>query len=216
MRARIQLREIPHSELLTYDFINATKNSAEMVLNWEKKQIPVKVEFAVDEIVMDNAVDELKGPVGFNWQGYTSAANYALQNKVNYEQALKWIDQAIAQNRNFTTLNVKSGLLKATGNTTEAEKMLNDALTIATEVELNLYGYQLMGQGEHDKAIEMFKLNTQRHPKSANTWDSLGEGYATKGDKKNAIANFKKSLSLNPPPNVKANSEKFLRELGAL
>jgi len=216
MRARIQLREIPHSELLTYDFINATKNSAEMVLNWEKKQIPVKVEFAVDEIVMDNAVDELKGPVGFNWQGYTSAANYALQNKVNYEQALKWIDQAIAQNRNFTTLNVKSGLLKATGNTTEAEKMLNDALTIATEVELNLYGYQLMGQGEHDKAIEMFKLNTQRHPKSANAWDSLGEGYATKGDKKNAIANFKKSLSLNPPPNVKANSEKFLRELGAL
>jgi len=216
MRARIQLREIPHTELLTYDFINATKNSAEMVLNWEKKQIPVKVEFAVDEIVMDNAVEELKGPVGFNWQGYTSAANYALQNKVNYEQALKWIDQAIAQNRNFTTLNVKSGLLKATGNTTEAEKMLNDALTIATEVELNLYGYQLMGQGEHDKAIEMFKLNTQRHPKSANTWDSLGEGYATKGDKKNAIANFKKSLSLNPPPNVKANSEKFLRELGAL
>jgi hypothetical protein len=216
LRARVQLREIPHTELLTYDFVNATKNSAEMVLNWEKKQIAVKVEFAVDDIVMSNATEELKGPVGFNWQGYASAANYALQSKVNYDQALKWIDQAIAQNRNFTTLNVKSGLLKATGNAPEAEKMLNDAIAIATEVELNLYGYQLMGQGEHDKAIEMFKLNTERHPKSANTWDSLGEGYATKGDKKNAIANFKKSLSLNPPANVKANSEKFLKELGAL
>jgi hypothetical protein len=44
----------------------------------------------------------------------------------------------------------------------------------------------------------------------------LGEAYATKGDKKNAITNFKKSLSMNPPANVKANSEKFLKQLGAL
>jgi len=43
-----------------------------------------------------------------------------------------------------------------------------------------------------------------------------GEAYAAKGDKKNAIINFKKSLSMNPPPNVKANSEKYLKQLGAL
>ncbi len=46
--------------------------------------------------------------------------------------------------------------------------------------------------------------------------DSLGEGFATKGDKKNAILNFKKALSLHPAPNVKINSEKFLKDLGAL
>ena len=216
VRAKIQLRDIPHTELLTFDFINATKTSSELVLNWEKKQFPVKVEFAVDDIVMANAAEELKGPVGFSWQGYSSAANYALQNKVNYDQAVKWIDQAIVQNRNFTTLNVKSGLLKAQGQTAEAEKLKTEAIAMATEGELNLYGYQLMGQGDHDKAIEMFKLNTERHPRSANTWDSLGEGYYNKGDKKNAIASFKKSLSMNPPANVKANSEKFLKEMGAL
>jgi hypothetical protein len=216
LRAKIQLREIPNTELLTYDFINTAKTNAELVLNWEKKQFPVKIEFAVDDIVLANAAEELKGPVGFNWQGYSTAANYALQNKINYEQALKWIDQAIAQNNSFATLSVKSGILKAMDKTADADKLMNDAIAIATENELNLYGYQLMGQGEQDKAIEMFKLNTQRHPKSANAWDSLGEGYATKGDKKNAIANFKKSLSMNPPANVKANSEKFLKQLGAL
>jgi len=216
LRAKIQLREIPNTELLTYDFINTTKTSADMVLNWGKKQLPVKIEFAVDDIVMANATEELKGPVGFNWQGYASAANYALQNKVNLDQASKWIDQAIAQNRNFATLRTKSGILTAMGNNAEADKLTKEALAIATENELNLYAYQLMNQGEVDKAIEMFKLNTQRHPESANTWDSLGEGYFTKGDKKNAIANFKKSLSLNPPANVKANSEKFLKQLGAL
>ena len=51
---------------------------------------------------------------------------------------------------------------------------------------------------------------------SGDAHDSLGEAYVTKGDSKNAIANFKKSLSMDPPANVKANSEKFLKQLGAL
>jgi tetratricopeptide (TPR) repeat protein len=215
-RSKIQLRDGAFTEMLTYDFVNSTKNSSELVLNWEKKQFPVKIEFDVDNIVLANATEELKGPIGFNWQGFMSAANYSLQNKTNYEQGLKWIDQAIAQNNAFATLSVKSNLLKAMGKTEEADKIMNDALAIATEVELNAYGYQLMNAGQKDKAIEMFVLNTKRFPKSANAFDSLGEGYVTNGDKKNAIANFKKSLSMNPPAAVKANSEKFLKELGAL
>src|SRR5215831_7456253 len=115
MRAKIQLRDIPQTEMLTYDFIDDAKTSAELVLNWEKKQFPVKIEFDVDKIVMNNAVEELKGTTGFGWQGYASAANYALQNKTNYDQALKWIDQAIAANKSFNTLSVKSNLLRATG-----------------------------------------------------------------------------------------------------
>jgi predicted negative regulator of RcsB-dependent stress response len=216
MRANIRLRSIPMTERLTYEFDSITKNTAELLLNWEKKQFPVKIQFAVDEIVLANAEEELKGTTGFTWQGYASAANYALQNKTHTDQALRWIDQAIAQNSNFNTLSIKSGLLKETGKEADADKLMNEALAMATEGELNNYGYQLLAGGQVDKAIEMFKLNTQRHPKSANTWDSLGEGYATKGDKKNAIANFKKSLSMNPPPNVKANSEKYLKQLGAM
>jgi hypothetical protein len=216
LKAKIQVRAIPHTDLLTFDVINTNKNSGELVLNWEKKQFPVKIEFDVDKIVLANAAEELKGPTGFNWQGFSSAANYSLQNKTNYDQAIRWIDQAIAQHNAFATLSIKSGLLKEMGKAEDAEKIMNDALAIATEAELNAYGYQLMGNGQVDKAIEVFTLNTKRFPKSPNAFDSLGEGYVTKGDKKNAILNFKKSLSMNPPANVKANSEKFLKDLGAL
>lgn len=216
LRATIQLRDVPHTELLTYDFINFDRTSAELVLTWEKKQFPVTIKFAVDDLVMANAKEELKGPIGFNWQGYATAANYTLQNKVDFEQGLAWIDKAIAQNKSFATLNTKSGLLQETGKTADADKIKKEAMAIATEAELNNYGYQLLGQAQHDKAIEIFKLNTERFPKSANAWDSLGEGYATKGDSKNAIASFKKSLDMNPPENVKANSEKFLKQLGAM
>jgi tetratricopeptide (TPR) repeat protein len=216
LRAKIQVRDIPPIEMLTYDFTQLTKNTAELDLNWEKKQFPVKLEYAVDQIVMANAEQELKGTTGFTWMGYASAAGYALQNKLDLEKALKWSDQAMAMNTNFVTLNTKASILNAMGKTTEGSKATEDAIAIANEVELNQYGYQLMQGGQQDKAIEMFILNTKRHPTSANTWDSLGEAYATKGDKKNAILNFKKSLSMNPPDNVRANSEKYLKQLGAM
>lgn len=216
MRAPIKIRSNAFTEMLTYDFINDTKTSTELVLNWEQKQFPVKVEFDVDNIVMKNAEDELKGAIGFNWIGFFSAANYANANNVNLNEALTWANQAVNQNKSFQTLSLKSNILKQLGRNDEADKIMNDALTTATENELNLYGYQLMGNGNIDKAIEIFKMNTVKHPESPNTWDSLGEAYVTKGDKANAIASFKKSLSMNPPANVKANSEKFLKQLGAL
>lgn len=216
LRAPITMRDAPHTEMLTYDFINVTKNTGELVLSWEKKQFPVTIEFAVDEIVMANAAEELKGMVGFTPQGYQSAANYALNNKINMEEGLVWIDKAIAQNKNFTNLNIKAGLLKELGKTTEAETIAKESITIANENELNNYGYQLLGQENYDKAIEIFTMNAKRNPKSANCFDSLGEGYALKGDKTNAVKNFKKALDLDPPQNVRANSEKYLKQFGAL
>lgn len=154
--------------------------------------------------------------LGFDDIGFRSAAAYALQNDVNLEGGLSWINQAIAQNSNFTNLSVKSNILKKMGKTKDADKIMNDAITASTENELNNYGYQLLNLKNFDKAIEVLTLNTKRFPKSPNTFDSLGEAYALKGDKKNAIINFKKSISMNPPANVKANSEKYLQQWGAM
>ena len=59
MRANIKVNTVPFTEMLTYDFTALTKSSANLVLNWEKKQFPVKIEFAVDDLVMANAAEEL-------------------------------------------------------------------------------------------------------------------------------------------------------------
>jgi hypothetical protein len=216
LRAKIQTRTHTMTELLTYEFINLTKNTGELVLNWENKQFPVKVEFAVDDIVMANAKEELKGVKGFSFQGFSSAANYSLQNKVNPEQGLQWADQAVTMNSNFNTLNTKAGLLEMQGKKADADKFITEALAVATETELNTYGYTLLNQGDKQEAIRIFKTNVDRHPESANAWDSLGEGYALSDDKDNAIKCFKKSLTLNPNDGTKANSMTYLKKLGAL
>jgi Protein of unknown function (DUF2911)/Tetratricopeptide repeat len=216
MRAKIQTRTIPETEMLTYDFINDSKTSSELVLNWEKKQFPVKIEFDVDNIVMANARDELKGATGFDPINVNLAAAYSLQNKVDMEQGYKWANQYANALPSFNATMLRANFLKEMGKTEESAKLINDAMATATNGELNAYGYQLLGAGDKDKAIEVLTLNTKHNPKDANTWDSLGEAYAIKGDKKNAIINFKKSLSLNPIPAVKANSEKYLHQLGEM
>jgi len=69
---------------------------------------------------------------------------------------------------------------------------------VVSEDALNEVGYGLLGSGKTDAAIAAFKLNVDENPKSGNAYDSLGEAYATKGDKKLAIQSYSKSLELDP------------------
>lgn len=68
----------------------------------------------------------------------------------------------------------------------------------AAEADLNTAGYDLLAAKKTNEAIEVFKLNVKLFPDSWNTYDSLGEAYAAAGNKKEAIANYEKSIQLNP------------------
>ena len=65
---------------------------------------------------------------------------------------------------------------------------------------MNAYGYQLLGEGKVDSAIVVFQKNVKDYPKSWNVYDSLGEAYATKGDKKKARENYNKALAMTKNP----------------
>jgi cytochrome c-type biogenesis protein CcmH/NrfG len=47
-------------------------------------------------------------------------------------------------------------------------------------------------------AIAVFQLNVEMFPDDWNAYDSLGEGYMAHGDRGLAIANYERSLVLNP------------------
>lgn len=212
LRVKVTTTEINHIERLTFDFIDITDNSATVVLDWEKKRFPFRIEFDVDKIVLANARNELRSVTGFGWQGYMSAARYCVQKNINHEEALVWIDKAIANTKNFNTVFVKAELVEQMGK--ESSAQYDEAAQLANNAQLNFMGYSVMGKGDNQKALEYFKLNTKRNPKDPNVFDSLGECYKTMGDQKQAIKAFKKSLSMNPPANVKANSIQLLKEMG--
>jgi glyoxylase-like metal-dependent hydrolase (beta-lactamase superfamily II) len=66
------------------------------------------------------------------------------------------------------------------------------------ENELNNLGYQLLWRDLNAEAIEVFKLNTQAYPQSANPFDSLGEAYLAIGEEELAVENYQKALAINP------------------
>ncbi|MEP1095082.1 MAG: DUF2911 domain-containing protein [Cyclobacteriaceae bacterium] len=186
--------EIAPQEWLSYDFIDREGNDVMAVLRWDKLQIPFKIEFNVQQIVVDNARAELKGPAGFGWRGYMQAANYCLQNDVNLEEAMAWIDQSIANSSGFSNLQVKAGLLAKKGDLEEAKKVMDEAVPTANAFQLNGYGYQLLAVGDTKKAIEIFSLNIEKNSEHQFIWgftDSLGEAYLKDGNKKLALKYYK-------------------------
>lgn len=73
-----------------------------------------------------------------------------------------------------------------------------DAEYNTDEIALNSFGYELMAQKKLIEAERIFVLNTELHPGSWNTYDSLGECYVAQGKNKKAIWAYEKSVELNP------------------
>ena len=119
-----------------------------------------------------------------------------MRNDTALDQAEEWVDRSIRMNRNFTNQTTKAALLEKKGDARAAAELREKALKLATEPELNQYGYQLLGQKKVDEAVRIFEKNTKDHPESWNAWDSLAEGQATAGDRKKAVANYEKALSM--------------------
>jgi peptidylprolyl isomerase len=66
------------------------------------------------------------------------------------------------------------------------------------ESDMNAFGYRLLNKRQVNEAIEVFKLNVETYPQSANVYDSLGEAYMTRGDKENAMKSYKAALAIDP------------------
>lgn len=199
--ARPQVAEF--QERLGFSFDEPTRDSAVMAMRWEKVRVPVEVRIDVARTVLDNYKAQLRGVTRFGWQSWNQAANFAVQNNIDLDDAISWVDRSIGMNRNFTNLRTKALILEKRGNAAEAAKLRADAMTIATEVEMNAYGYQLLGQQKTDEAIAVFESNVKAHPKSWNVYDSLAEAYGIKGDKQKAIESYSRALNLASDPTQK-------------
>jgi len=79
-----------------------------------------------------------------------------------------------------------------------------------TEGLINALGYRLLTKDKTADAIGVFKFNAQEYPDSFNVYDSLGEAYYKNGNTDLAIANFERSVALNPK---NENGKKMLEKI---
>jgi tetratricopeptide (TPR) repeat protein len=198
LRVEVKPAEAPFQEILRYDFDNLELDGGTIAVHWGDLKVPFQVEVDTQAQVLAKLRNDLRSLPGFSWIGLNSAAAYCLQNKINQVEALEWADRALAQQENFNTLQTKAGLLEQTGKAEEAVALLDKAMGLATEGQVNALGYQFLQRGLAEKAMEAFTKNVQDHPDSWNTYDSLGEAQAGQGMKKEAIANYEKAFEMAP------------------
>ena len=198
LRVEVAPETAPHQEILQYRFDDLDLDSGVLAMHWGELRVPFEIEVDTHGQVLAKLRNDLRTLPGFSWMGWTSAARYCLQNNINTEEALQWADNAIQRQENFFTLQVKSGLLQQAGQEEESIALLDRALEIANEAQVNALGYQFLQRGMNAKAIEVFEKNVADYPESWNVYDSLGEAQAANGQTQQAIANYSKALEMAP------------------
>ncbi|MDY7094665.1 MAG: DUF2911 domain-containing protein [Acidobacteriota bacterium] len=181
LRVQVKPEKNSHTELLTYDVLASAPDAATLVLDWEKVRMPVEIAVDTPGITMASLSDQLRGPAGFTWMGWQQAANYAIQNDQDLEQAAQWLDTSIQTQENFVNLRTRSQLLEKTGDEAGAQEAMKQAVALATPLQLHNYGRQLIAQGDVDRAVEIFELNAQRNPEVWFVDIGLARGYSAAG-----------------------------------
>jgi tetratricopeptide (TPR) repeat protein len=222
LRMEANPEDCAYSEWLTYGFDNRQLLSANAYLQWENKKIPFKIEVPNGmQLYVNQMRAELTSYAGFNSENWLRCARICLSNKINLEEAIKWVDISMNSDRftgqkTFTAMQLKADILNAMNKSTEADAVMKDAMTIATMNDIHQYGKSLLAAGKNDKALEVFKLNREKNKGDKfTTFVGLARGYAVTGNKKEAIKNWEVALK-NIPENQKANTAVFQEELKKL
>lgn len=72
------------------------------------------------------------------------------------------------------------------------------AFAMAPEAGINALGYEYLQGGRVADATQLFELNVEAYPGSANTFDSLSDGYLAAGDKVKALEFARKAIEALP------------------
>lgn len=220
LRVEVTPAACEFNEWLTFGFEDRQLESCTAFLKWENMKVPFKIEVPdINQVYLEKIRNDLRSSTGFSWTNWASAAQFCVNRKINLEEAMSWADNAISLpfigQENFTTLQTKSQVLFALGKEAEGKELMTKAIRhpTATLNDIHQYGRSLLTAGKNQEAMEVFKVNREKHPgDNFTTLVGLARGYAALGDKKNAIKNWEAAIK-NIPEEQKVNLTFYEGEL---
>ncbi len=202
-------------EWLKYEFLDQTDNAVTIAMSWEKRMVPFKVE--ADTKVLQIAAFKSDFRTTRPYYDYIQAANWCVQNNVELEQALGWMDRAISfrimREKNFRTLSTKASVLMKMNRVAEAKKVMEEALPLGTMLDVHFYGRQLLSMKETEEAVKVYKMNYEKYPNQFTTNVGMGRAYSAKGDYKKALSYMKTALPQAPDDGNKTHVEGMIKKL---
>ncbi len=138
LRIKVKPEWGEHSkEWLEYWIDPVNDNSAQVNIRWEKVRVPFTVEVKdVQGLALQKARTAITAdPNDFGVR--LQAANYALQNKIDTEEAMTWLDQSIKIKETIGNLGLKARVLAEQGKTAEAITLGERAIAVGKEAKAN-------------------------------------------------------------------------------
>ncbi|MCU0449665.1 MAG: DUF2911 domain-containing protein [Bernardetiaceae bacterium] len=129
---RAKPRKIPFKETFEISLENLGRNSAELLISWEKLAIPLVIKVDVDRKANEN-LDAAVRNAGENWRVLANCVEYCLRNNLRLGEARQWVDRCITlhdqQNaKNFFPFWLKADLLALDNDFAGAVKMAEKSL----------------------------------------------------------------------------------------
>lgn len=215
----VQKKNLPVlQERLAYNFANQTASSVDISLDWERWSFPIRVEVDLKATVLEDIRRQMSGAIGFDPASLESAAAWCVNNDVNYEEALNWINSAtnpqLGGRTSFFALSTKSRILKKLGKDKEADELMSKAMDIATASEMHNYGRQLLNEKKLPEALAVFQKNYDKHKGAWPTNAGMMRIYSAMGDYKKALEFAKAALPQATDEQTKKFLENAIKTLG--
>lgn len=215
----VQKKDLPVlQERLTYNFSNQTDHSIDISLDWERWSFPIHVEVDLKATVLEDIRKQMSGAIGFDPASLEAAAQWCVDNDINYDEALNWItsatDPRLGGRTTFAALSTKAKILKKMGKEKEASDMMNTAIENATAQELHGYGRQLLNEKKLPEALAVFQKNYDKHKGGWPTNAGMMRIYSAMGDYKKALQFAKAALPQAPDEQTKKFLEGAIKTLG--
>lgn len=199
-------------EYLKYEFIDYKPTSTTLALMWEKLIIPFKIEVDVDNIVIAKLREQVTSQKGFNQINLMQAAQYCINKGINLDEALAWSQRA-SLFRSFQTLSNLSNAYAKLNKLTQADSVLNDALTMATANQYAQFTRTLISQKRADKALEIILAGKTKFGESFAINTSLAYAYSAKNDYAKAIDAATKAMAQAPNDAAKKTTQGLIDKL---
>ncbi|NVK52814.1 MAG: DUF2911 domain-containing protein [Flavobacteriaceae bacterium] len=198
VRFNVATKKAPHTESMTFNFTNSTPNKTTVELSWADTSISFNIEANTDALVNKNIKKQLNSLPWWGWTGLYNAARYNLNKGIYLEDALIWINRSIQNNKNFSNLSLKAQILAKQGNKAQADKINKEALSVATNRELQRAAFFKFRAKDNKAGIDILKHAIKNNASNYQSYTVMAWGYQQIKDKKNAQKMYKKALRLAP------------------
>ena len=140
LRIKVRSEEHHFMERMTFLLTDATDNSVNVVLAWEKLKVAFKVDVKTQDLTFQKARD------AFKWNQLMAAATYSLDQNTNIEEGYKWIQASSLINENYWNTRILAQYYAKMNKKSEAVSTMEKAIELGNKMPNAPFDFDRMKQ----------------------------------------------------------------------